>query len=148
MGGGGSKREDAHFLLLKEGLLSTDNWTLSKAVAIMLARGVSERETLSILVEHMGKHIATGRGADDGGRQLALMVNGVKVARQYEPDDRPRELDPPQGRKPGLTTNPVSYETAPPEIRRGCIVSALSVSMRLSRPRCLRSARTGRGSPS
>ena len=38
---GGSKRKDAHFLLLKEGLLSEDNWTLSKAIAIMLAqRGV------------------------------------------------------------------------------------------------------------
>src|SRR3981189_2386655 len=29
---GGSKRKDAHFLLLKEGLLSEDNWTLSKAI--------------------------------------------------------------------------------------------------------------------
>src|SRR5262249_8261677 len=29
---GGSKRKDAHFLLLKEGLLSSDNWTLSKAI--------------------------------------------------------------------------------------------------------------------
>ena len=34
---GGNKRDDAHFLLLQEGLLSGDNWTLSKAVAIMLA---------------------------------------------------------------------------------------------------------------
>ncbi len=85
---GGSKRKDAHFLLLKEGLLSADNWTLSKAIAIMLAQGVSEQETLKRVMEHMGRHIATESGANDGGRELALMVNGVKVARHYEPDDR------------------------------------------------------------
>ena len=85
---GGKKRGDAHFLLLKEGLLSSDDWTLSKAVAIMLAEGVSERETLELLVKHMGRAIASEREDDDGGRQLALLVNGVKVARQYTPDDR------------------------------------------------------------
>ena len=84
----GSKRKDAHFLLLKEGLLSEDNWTLSKAIAIMLARGVSEQETLKRVVQHLGRHIATERGANDGGRELAMLVNGVKVARHYEPDDR------------------------------------------------------------
>src|SRR5262245_63392225 len=86
--GGGSKRKDAHFLLLKEGLLSEDNWTLSKAIAIMLARGVSEEETLKRIVHHLGRHIATERNANDGGRELALMINGVKVARQYPPDER------------------------------------------------------------
>ena len=85
---GGTKPKDAHFLLLKEGLLSADNWTLSKAIAIMLARGVSEQETLKRVVQHMGRHIATESGANDGGRELALMVNGVKVARHFEPDDR------------------------------------------------------------
>ena len=82
-----SKRKDAHFLLLKEGLLSGDNWTLSKAIAILLARGVSEDETLHLLMEHMGRFIATERGPD-GGRDVALLVNGVKVARLYEPADR------------------------------------------------------------
>src|SRR5215831_15825448 len=76
---GGSKRKDAHFLLLKEGLLREDNWTLSKAIAIMLARGVSEEETLKRIVHHLGRHIATGRSANDGGRELALFVNAVKV---------------------------------------------------------------------
>ena len=84
---GGAKRDDAHFLLLKEGLLSGDNWTLSKAIAIMLARGVSEGETLDLLVEHMGRFIATEREAD-GGSDLALLVNGIKIARLYEPQDR------------------------------------------------------------
>src|SRR5215831_14613655 len=69
---GGSKRKDAPFLLLKEGLLTEDNWTLSKAIAIMLARGVSEEETLKRIVHHLGRHVATGRSANDGGRELAL----------------------------------------------------------------------------
>lgn len=85
---GGSRPKNAHFLLLKEGLLSADNWTLSKAIAIMLAKGVSEEDTLKRVVQHMGRHIATESRADDGGRELALMVNGVKVARHYEQDDR------------------------------------------------------------
>lgn len=85
---GGKKRDDAHFLLLKEGLLSTDNWTLSKAIAIMLAKGVSEAETLELMVKHMGRHISTDRGAFEGGRKLAMMMNGVKVAHMYQPEDR------------------------------------------------------------
>jgi nitrite reductase/ring-hydroxylating ferredoxin subunit len=85
---GGSKRRDAHFLLLKDGLLSEDNWTLSKAIAIMLAKGVSEQDTLKLVVQHLGRHIATERGANDGGREMAMLVNGVKVARHYPPEDR------------------------------------------------------------
>ena len=85
---GGSKRKDAHFLLLKEGLLNEDNWTLSKAIAIMLSRGVSEKETLKLVAQHLGRHIATESGANDGGRELALFVNAVKVARHYPTDAR------------------------------------------------------------
>ena len=86
--GGGNKRDDAHFLLLQEGLLSGDNWTLSKAVAIMLARGVSETDVLNRLVRHGGRHFVTELDAGNGGWQLAYLVNGVKVASQYEPEDR------------------------------------------------------------
>lgn len=86
--GGGNKRDDAHLLLLQEGLLSGDNWTLSKAVAIMLARGVSEAEVLNRLVRHGGRHFVTELDAGEGGWQLAYLVNGVKVASQYEPEDR------------------------------------------------------------
>ena len=86
--GGGKKRDDAHFLLLQEGLLSGDNWTLSKAVAIMLARGVSETDVLNRLVRHGGRHFVTELDAGDGGWQLAYLVNGVKVASQYAPEDR------------------------------------------------------------
>ena len=86
--GGGKRRDDAHFLLLQEGLLSGDNWTLSKAVAIMLARGVSETDVLNRLVRHGGRHFVTELDAGNGGWQLAYLVNGVKVASQYDPEDR------------------------------------------------------------
>lgn len=86
--GGGNKRDDAHFLLLQEGMLFGDNWTLSKAVAIILARGVSEGDVLNRLVRHAGRHFVTELDAREGGRQLANLVNGVKVASQYEPEDR------------------------------------------------------------
>ena len=87
MNSGGSKRSDAHFLLLKEGLNNGDNWTLSKAIAILIARGVSEKETLDLIVRHMGRHIATHRG-QEGGNDVAQLVNGVKVARRYRSEDR------------------------------------------------------------
>ena len=85
---GGKKRDDAHFLLLQEGMLFGDNWTLSKAVAIVLARGVAESDVLNRLVQHAGRHFVTELDAREGGRQLAYLVNGVKVASQYEPEDR------------------------------------------------------------
>ena len=82
-----SRRTGAHYLLLKEGLLSRDNWVLSKAVAIMLAQGVSEDETLRLLVTHLGKHIATEHDAN-GSFRLAQVANGIEVARRLPPDDR------------------------------------------------------------
>ena len=88
VGSGGKKRNDAHFLLLKEGLLSHDSWTLSKAIAIMLAKGVSEDETLEIMVKHMVRHISTSEGAGGGGGSLEMMMNGLKIAHMYEPEDR------------------------------------------------------------
>ena len=85
---GGKKRDDAHFLLLQEGMLFGDNWTLSKAVAIILAKGVSESDVLNRLVRHAGRHFVTELDARQGGQDLANLVNGAKVASQYEPEDR------------------------------------------------------------
>ena len=85
---GGSKRDDAHFLLLEEGLNNGDSWTLSKAIAILLARGVSERETLERLVRHMGRYAATQLDAREAGNEVAQFVNGLAVARRYEPEER------------------------------------------------------------
>lgn len=82
-----SKRTGAHYLLLKEGLLSMDNWVLSKAVAIMLAQGVSEDETLRLLVTHLGKHIATEQDAN-GSFRLIKVANGISVARRLPVEDR------------------------------------------------------------
>ena len=82
-----SKRTGAHYLLLKEGLLSRDNWVLSKAVAIMLAQGVSEDETLRLIVNHLGKHIATEQDAN-GSWRLAQVANGISVARRLPVEDR------------------------------------------------------------
>ena len=84
---GGSKRPDSHFLLLQEGLNNGDSWTLSKAIAILLAKGVSEQETMTLIVRHMGRHIATHRD-EGGGRDVAQFVNGLNVARRYDPEDR------------------------------------------------------------
>ena len=85
---GGKKRDDAHYLLLKEGLFSQDSWTLSKAIAIMLAKGVSEDETLEIMVKHMVKHITTAQGPRNGGGRIAKLMHGIKVAHMYEAEDR------------------------------------------------------------
>ena len=84
---GSSKRSDAHFLLLQEGLNNGDDWTLSKAIAIMLAKGISEQETMTLIVRHMGTHIATHRD-EFGGNDVAQFVNGLNVARRYDPEDR------------------------------------------------------------
>ncbi len=88
VGSGGSRRDDAHFLLLEEGLNNGDSWTLSKAIAILLARGVSEGETLEKLVRHMGRYAATQLDARQAGNEVALFVNGLAVARRYEPEER------------------------------------------------------------
>ena len=88
VGSGGKKRDDAHYLLLKEGLFSHDSWTLSKAIAIMLAKGVSEDETLDIMVKHMVKHITTAEGHRSGGGRVATLMHGIKVAHMYEAEDR------------------------------------------------------------
>ncbi len=88
IGSGGKKRDDAHFLLLKEGLFSRDSWTLSKAIAIMLAKGVPEEETLEIMVKHMVRHITTAQGFRSGGGRVATLMHGIKVAHMYEAEDR------------------------------------------------------------
>ena len=88
VGSGGKKRDDAHYLLLKEGLFSQDSWTLSKAIAIMLAKGVPEEETLEIMVKHMVRHISTEQGPRSGGGRIATLMYGIKIAHMYEAEDR------------------------------------------------------------
>jgi nitrite reductase/ring-hydroxylating ferredoxin subunit len=82
-----SSRREQHLRLLEDGLLTEDSWTLSKAIALLLADGLPEEQVIDLLVTHMGRHIATHRGPD-GGRDVAQLVNGIKVARRYEVDER------------------------------------------------------------
>jgi nitrite reductase/ring-hydroxylating ferredoxin subunit len=82
-----SSRRENHLRLLQEGLLTTDSWTLSKAIALLLADGLPEKAVIELFVKHMGRHIATNRGTD-GGRNVSLLINGIKVARRYDIDDR------------------------------------------------------------
>jgi nitrite reductase/ring-hydroxylating ferredoxin subunit len=82
-----SSRRENHLRLLQEGLLTTDSWTLSKAIAMLLTDGLPEKEVIGLFVKHMGRHIATHRGPE-GGRNVSLLINGIKVARRYNTDDR------------------------------------------------------------
>jgi len=82
-----SSRRENRLQLLQEGLLTEDSWTLSKAIALLLADGLPEKDVIALFVKHMGRHIATHRGPD-GGRNVAHLINGIKVARRYETDDR------------------------------------------------------------
>jgi nitrite reductase/ring-hydroxylating ferredoxin subunit len=82
-----SSRRENRLLLLQEGLLTEDSWTLSKAIALLLADGLPEKDVIELFVKHMGRHIATHRGAE-GGRNVSHLINGIKVARRYETDDR------------------------------------------------------------
>lgn len=82
-----SSRRENHLRLLQDGLFTEDSWTLSKAIALLLADGLPEADVIGIFAKHMGGHIATHRGAD-GGRNVLQLISGIKVARRFETDDR------------------------------------------------------------
>ena len=82
-----SGRRENHLRLLQEGLLTEDSWTLSKAIAMLLADGLPEKEVTELFVKHLGRHIAANR-EPEGGRNVAHLINGIKVARRYNTDDR------------------------------------------------------------
>jgi len=85
--GAESSRRENHLGLLQDGLLTEDSWTLSKAIALLLADGLPEKDVIQLFARHMGGHIATHRGPD-GGRSVLQLVSGIRVARRYETDDR------------------------------------------------------------
>lgn len=82
-----SSRRENHLRLLQEGLLTEDSWTLSKAIALLLADGLPEKDVIELFVKHMGRHIATHRGPE-GGRNVSHLINGIRVARRFDSDDR------------------------------------------------------------
>ncbi len=85
------RHKSEHMRLLWEGLLSTDGWTISKAIALMLNGGVAEDEIVEQIVRHLGRHVA-GRGGGDineqGGFALSRLISGLKVGRRYAGEDR------------------------------------------------------------
>jgi nitrite reductase/ring-hydroxylating ferredoxin subunit len=81
------KRRDEHLRLLWEGLLSEDRWTISKAIALLLKGGVPEEEIVEMVLRHLGRHIASSEGAEEGGA-VSRLINGLKVGRRYQDADR------------------------------------------------------------
>ena len=81
------RRAEEHKQLLREGLLSEDRWTMSKAIALLLNGGVPEEEVMGSILEHVSRHIASSHGAEGGG-DVSRLVNGLKVGRRYAKADR------------------------------------------------------------
>jgi nitrite reductase/ring-hydroxylating ferredoxin subunit len=81
------RRAEEHKQLLREGLLSEDRWTISKAIALLLKGGVPEEEVMGSILEHVSRHIPTEHGSEGGG-DVSKLINGLKVGRRYEGADR------------------------------------------------------------
>ena len=81
------KRRDEHLRLLWEGLLSEDRWTISKAIALLLKGNIPEEQIVEMILRHLGRHIASSEGAEEGGG-VARLINGLKVGRRYRDADR------------------------------------------------------------
>ncbi len=81
------KRRDEHLRLLRQGLLSEDRWTISKAIALLLKGRVPEEEIVAMVLRHLGRHIASSHEADGGG-DVSRLINGLLVGRRYQDADR------------------------------------------------------------
>src|SRR5262249_30450876 len=82
------KRKDKHLRLLWEGLLRSDEWTIAKAIALLQDGGVSENEIAQVCLRHLGRHVTTEGGPEAGGK-VSSLVNGIKVVRKYDGEERP-----------------------------------------------------------
>ena len=81
------RRAEEHKQLLREGLLSEDRWTMSKAISLLLKGGVPEEEVMGSILEHVSRHIASSHGSEGGG-DVSRLINGLKVGRRYTGADR------------------------------------------------------------
>ena len=81
------KRKDKHLRLLWEGLLRSDEWTIAKAIALLQDGGVSENEIAQVCLRHLGRHVTTEGGPEAGGK-VSSLVNGIKVVRKYDGEER------------------------------------------------------------
>jgi nitrite reductase/ring-hydroxylating ferredoxin subunit len=80
-------RKDKHLRLLWEGLLRSDEWTIAKAIGLLQAAGVPDAEIAQVCLRHLGRHVMT-EGGPDAGRKVSSLVNGIKVARRYDGEER------------------------------------------------------------
>ena len=80
-------RREQHMRLLWEGLLECDQWTIAKAIALMLRGNVPENEIVAVILQHFGRHVASSRGAG-AGVDLARIISGVALSRSYDGADR------------------------------------------------------------
>src|SRR5262245_5310887 len=81
------KRRDEHLRLLRQGLLSKDRWTISKAIALLLKGSVPEAEIVQMALRHLGRHLASS-GEDENGGSVSRLINGLIVGRRYRDADR------------------------------------------------------------
>lgn len=81
------RRAQEHKQLLREGLLSEDRWTMSKAIALLLKGGVPEEDVMGSILEHVSRHIQTSHGSEGGG-DVSKLINGLRVGQRYEGEDR------------------------------------------------------------
>jgi nitrite reductase/ring-hydroxylating ferredoxin subunit len=80
-------RKDKHLRLLWEGLLRSDEWTIAKGIGLLQAGGVPDREIAQVCLRHLGRHVTTEGGPEAGGK-VSSLINGVKVARKYEGEEK------------------------------------------------------------
>ena len=81
------RRAAEHKKLLREGLLSEDRWTMSKAIALLLKGGVPEEEVMGSILEHVARHIPSAHGSE-GGADVSKLINGLRVGSKFEGEDR------------------------------------------------------------
>ena len=81
------RRAEEHKQLFREGLLSEDRWTMSKAISLLLKGGVPEEEIMGTILEHVSRHSASSHGAEGGG-DVSRLINGLRVGRRYTGADR------------------------------------------------------------
>lgn len=110
------KRKDQHLRLLWEGLLSQDSWTISKAIALLLSGGVSENDIVELILRHLGRHIATERGADGGGEIISLLISGLKIGNRYEGEDRLMSLSLAGRAASGVASERLEVIALPPPV--------------------------------
>jgi nitrite reductase/ring-hydroxylating ferredoxin subunit len=80
-------RKDKHLRLLWEGLLRSDEWTIAKAIGLMQAGGVPDREIAQVCLGHLGRHVTT-EGGPEAGAKASSLINGIKVARKYGGEEK------------------------------------------------------------